>query len=101
MKKQHDEELYLKCDCGHPFHLLFFGFDREGFWIDKAIPELYISANFYNGKLWERIKNAWKYIIKGEYSSEIDMMISGWGNLKELKNFTDKCLEGNEQKQKK
>ncbi len=90
-----DVEYKMYCDCSDPWHFLWFGFSAKHPWTnEKAIgkPELWIRGEFYCGTLWQRIKKAIKYIIRGEFSAHVDLVFFGNSKIKELNKFTEDCL---------
>ncbi len=91
-----DIEYKMYCDCSDPWHFLWFGFSVEHPWTDKEArrrSELWIRGVLYHGRLWQRTKNAIKYIIKGGYSAQVDFVFFGEEKVKELKRFTEDCLK--------
>ena len=90
-----DIEYKMCCDCSDPWHFLWFGFSVKHPWTNKEAignPELWIRGEFFRGTLWQRIKNAIKYIIKGDYSADVDLVFFGKSNIEELNKFTKDCL---------
>lgn len=90
-----DIEYKIYCNCSDPWHFLWFGFSIEHPWKNKEAigqPELWIRGEFYHGTFWKRIKNAIKYIIKGNYSAQVDLVFFGKNNIEELNKFTKDCL---------
>ena len=105
MKKTEDQiestelELRLDCDCNHPYHFLLFKFEKQTIWKGesqgkniKDLPELTIWGVFFKGTFWKRVRNAWKYIIKGEYTENVDITLFGDESIKKIFNFTAQCL---------
>ena len=90
-----DIEYKMYCDCNDPWHFLWFGFSTKHPWTnEKAIgkPELWIRGEFYYGTLWQRIKKAIKYIIRGDFSAHVDLVFFGESKIEELHEFTVDCL---------
>jgi len=105
MKKTEDKiesrelELKLDCECNHPYCFLLFKFDKQTIWEGekgkntKDIPELTIWGVFFKGTFWQRVRNAWKYIVRGEYTENVDITLFGDEAICEIHDFTQECLE--------
>ena len=102
MKQQlYDKEARLDCVCGEPYHFIYFGFNkpRQSDWAgffskeEYAIPELVIWTRYIKGAFWNRVKNAWKYIVKGSYTEESETEIEGWDEIEKLRDFLNECLQ--------
>lgn len=90
-----DIEYKMYCDCSDPWHFLWFGFSTGHPWKDKEAvgePELWIRGVFFHGTLWQRVKNAIRYIIRGDYSSQVDLVFSGENHVENLNKFARDCL---------
>ena len=94
----------MYCDCNDPWEFLFFEFNIKHPWKGKnkqgevaKQPELWIRGHFYHGTLWQRIRNAWKYIVKGEYRSQVDILVFGKDKIENLHKFTQECIKMLEQ----
>lgn len=89
-----DLELRLQCDCQNPYEFLWVGLDLQPPWTGKKdVPELWFRGQFYHGKLKQRIKNAWKYILRGEYRASLDFVFFGREHIQKLHDFTTRCLQ--------
>lgn len=98
-----DIEYKMYCDCSDPWHFLWFGFSTKNPWTNKEAigqPELWIRGEFFHGTLWRRIKNAIRYIIRGDYSSQVDLVFFGESKIKELNKFAEDCLNKVKMEQK-
>lgn len=91
--KRYDKELFLRCDCGEPFHSIFFGYDREGFFHDKG--ELVIQFHAYYGSLWQRLKAAVRIILSGRVEKDPDYVFIGDECFQDIIEFCKDCLEMN------
>lgn len=89
--KKYDKELFLRCDCGEPFHSVFFGYNREGFFHVKG--ELLIQFHAYYGSFWQRVKAAVKLIFSGYQEKDPDYVFTGDECLYDLLEFCKACLE--------
>lgn len=90
-----DIEHKIYCDCNDPWHFIWFGFSKYHPWTNKEAignPELWIRGEFFHGTFWKRVKNAIKYIIRGSYSSQVDLVFFGNDKIEGLHSFTEKCL---------
>lgn len=89
--KRYDKELFLRCDCGEPFHSVFFGYDKEGIYHEGG--ELMIQFHAYYGSFWQRVKAAVKLIFSGRQEKDPDYVFIGGEYLQDLMEFCRACLE--------
>ena len=93
-------ELRIDCECNNPFCFLMFRFDKQTVWTGKVggrnikdLPELTIWGVFFKGTFWRRVRNAWKYIIRGDYTENVDISLFGDEAICKIHDFARECIE--------
>lgn len=93
----YDKELRLDCVCGEPHHFIYFGFNKSykssAWGIGEQLPELWVWTRYIKGTFWNRVKNAWCYIIKKSYTEECETELEGWDEIEKLRDFLNECLK--------
>jgi len=88
-RKRLDEELILHCDCTAPRCLVQFLFDNSEDWG----PELLFNIEYCNFKFWDRVRGAFKILFTGRETRSADVLLIGFDNIREIKEFCIKCLK--------
>ena len=77
-----------------------FRFDKQTVWTGKVggrnikdLPELTIWGVFFKGTFWRRVRNAWKYIIRGDYTENVDISLFGDEAICKIHDFARECIE--------
>lgn len=86
-----EKELELKCYCGIPFHLLHIRLVNE----KDFEPEIFVYVKVIHGNFWNRLKSVFKIIFKVGYEEETDLMLLGWENIRQLRNFFGDFISDN------
>jgi len=86
--------LCLDCECHDPRCFIWFEYEYEKGSVFSNAPFLEVSIEYCHLHLWDRLKAAWKLLRTGDETREADVVLNGEENMRKLKEFAEKCLQG-------